>query len=152
MLKYKFGKSSLKKLEGVHPKLVEFARILLACSDYDLGISEGVRTLETQKEYYAKGRTKPGNIITNVDGINKKSKHQIQTDGYSHAVDIFSYNENGKVDYSDKYMDYVGKIGKKISYMYFDGLIHWGGDFKSLTDKPHWEYNPNNAPLTLKDL
>ena len=153
MKKYKWGKSSLNRLEGVHPKLVQFAKLLLLYSEYDLGISEGVRTLETQQSYYAKGRTKPGKIITNCDGVKSKSWHQVQTDGYGHAIDIFCYDVSGKgTNYSNEYMDYIGKLGKMISYTYFGGTIRWGGDFKNLVDKPHWEYRPDKTPLQSSDF
>lgn len=34
------------------------------------------RTTSQQQEKYAKGRTEPGSIITNVDGVRNKSRHQ----------------------------------------------------------------------------
>lgn len=39
-------------------------------------ISEGFRTLARQKELYAQGRTKPGPIVTEKDGVNRPSNHQ----------------------------------------------------------------------------
>ncbi len=41
------------------------------------------RTKEQQKSRYAKGRTEPGRIVTNVNGITARSKHQDW-----HAFDI----------------------------------------------------------------
>lgn len=155
MKRHAYGKSSREKLKGVHPDLVKFAEMLLDMSGYDLGISEGVRTLERQQELYAQGRTKPGCIVTNVDGIKYKSNHQIQSDGYGHALDIFVYNENGRVDYRNTTMNYIGALGKMISFCYFNGNIQWGGDWTSPVDKPHWELilnNPKKPPLTKNKL
>ena len=40
-------------------------------------ITYGVRTVKEQSDLFAKGRTKPGKIVTNCDGVIKRSKHQI---------------------------------------------------------------------------
>ena len=47
-------------------------------------VVEGVRTTKRQQEHYAKGRTKPGKIVTHADGVRKKSDHQAKDDGYVH--------------------------------------------------------------------
>ena len=93
--KFKFGALSLKRLEKVHPKLVKFVTELLDISPYDIVITEGLRTVETQMEYYSYGRTKFINkwgqktgIVTKCDGVKIKSQHQAKEDGYSHAIDF----------------------------------------------------------------
>lgn len=50
---YTFSKTSLKRLEGVHPDLVRVATRALELSEVDFGITEGRRTLAKQKEYFA---------------------------------------------------------------------------------------------------
>lgn len=151
---YKYGKSSEARFKGVHPDMVRFARILLYYSRYDLGISEGVRSVETQQKLYASGRTKPGPWKTNCDGIKVKSNHQTKDDGYGYALDIFPYDmTTKKPTYSDEYMNYIGNLGKAISVLFFNGKIHWGGDYSAkYRDAPHWELLPNKTPLTQKDI
>lgn len=47
-------------------------------------VSEAYRTTERQKSLYAQGRTKPGPIVTERDGVNRVSDHQLRL-----AVDIY---------------------------------------------------------------
>ena len=75
----KFGKKSTKMLKGVDVKLVNVLN--QAIKHFDFTVIEGVRSLETQKGYVAKGASKT-----------LKSKH---IDGK--AVDIAPY----PVDYDD---------------------------------------------------
>lgn len=37
---------------------------------------DGKRTTLRQQQLYAQGRTKPGKIVTHLDGVTKRSKHQ----------------------------------------------------------------------------
>ena len=47
---HEFSAKSQSKLEGVDPRLVQIAVLALQLSPVDFGITEGVRTLERQKE------------------------------------------------------------------------------------------------------
>ena len=76
----KFGKRSQKRLKGVDTKLVNVLN--QAIKHFDFTVIEGVRSLETQKKYVARGASKT-----------LKSKH---IDGK--AVDIAPY----PVDYDDE--------------------------------------------------
>jgi peptidoglycan L-alanyl-D-glutamate endopeptidase CwlK len=70
---------SANKLEGVHPDLVErIGRVLAAMAvlGFPMLVTEGLRTLARQQALYAQGRTKPGRIVTHMDGVKKRSKHQ----------------------------------------------------------------------------
>ena len=82
---YKFSKRSLRNLEGVHPLLVNVVHRALELSNIDFTVVEGLRTIEKQREYVAKGASKTMN-----------SYHLKQKDGYGHAVDIYPYY-NGSV-------------------------------------------------------
>ena len=142
--KFKFGPLSLKRLEKVHPNLVKFVTELLNISPYDIVITEGLRTLETQMEYYSYGRTKFINkwgqktgIITKCDGIKLKSQHQVHSDGYSHAIDFaFAGSTKGRLDFSAKKYYEVRKIAEPLMQKYH---IEWGGDWKTFKDMPHWQ-------------
>jgi len=107
-----FGKKSLERLVGVHPDLVRLMKASIINTPIDFTVDQGVRTSATQQKYYSWGRTvlnpntgpikgnKLGMIVTNRDGIKKKSEHQPKADGYGHAVDIYAYY-NGKVQFND---------------------------------------------------
>ena len=61
---FKYGKSSQAVMDTVHPVLQITGLYLL--EDQDHSAIEGFRTKSRQDYYYASGRTRPGNIITNV--------------------------------------------------------------------------------------
>ena len=94
---YVLSKLSLEKMKNVHPKLVDVIKTAIENSPYDFRITAGARTAEEQNYLYQQGRTKAGQRVTNCDGYKAKSNHQIKSDGYGHAVDIFPCGiyENG---------------------------------------------------------
>lgn len=54
---YKFSKRSLDNLKGVDERLVKLMEEVLSISPYDFGITEGLRTIEKQKEYVKAGKS-----------------------------------------------------------------------------------------------
>lgn len=126
-------------LEGVHPDLVEKVnKIILACAALELPVvvTAGVRTLEVQQHLFAQGRSLPGKIVTNCDGVNRRSPHQLRSDGYGHAVDLAFLDYTKSFDTPSWAESHpwamLGAMAKAL------GLV-WGGDFKSLIDRPHVE-------------
>ena len=62
-----------------HPRMQKIAaQWITACKaeGINVAISETLRTAAEQDALYAKGRTKPGNIVTNAKGSSYKSQHQ----------------------------------------------------------------------------
>ena len=53
---FKLSQRSKDRLVGVHPDLVKVVHRALELTPVDFGITEGVRSLETQKKYVAEGR------------------------------------------------------------------------------------------------
>lgn len=92
-----------------------------------IGIAECFRTVEEQNALYAQGRTKPGNIVTNVRGTDYGSHHQWGT-----AFDFYRADGKGAYNDSDGFFTKVGKIGKSIG-------LEWGGSWTSPVDKPHFQ-------------
>ena len=80
---YKLSGRSLNKLEGVHPTMVDTVKRAIELSKVDFGVIYGVRSLAEQKRLYEAGRSQT-----------MKSKHLVQEDGYSHAVDLMAYDGN----------------------------------------------------------
>jgi peptidoglycan L-alanyl-D-glutamate endopeptidase CwlK len=121
-----------RKVEDLNPKLQPLAnKFLEECkkAGYPVFFTCTLRSAAEQNELYKEGRTKPGTIKTNAVAYN--SWHN-----YGLAFDIAFQGENIYEGPWEK----VGAIGRGL------GLI-WGGDFKSLKDKPHFEYHPG---LVLK--
>lgn len=55
---FKLSASSLKKLEGIDPKLAGVVKRAIEITKVDFGVTEGLRTLATQKKYVAAGKSK----------------------------------------------------------------------------------------------
>jgi len=132
-----------KGQELMHPLTVKKINMLMAeCKKQGLPIliTEGIRTAPEQDGMYAQGRTKPGKIITYCKGFLFGSPHQ-----WGIAFD-FCKNVKGKAyDDSDGFFKKVGIIGKKLG-------LFWGGDFKTFTDKPHFQVHELIPTITTKAL
>lgn len=129
---YKLSKRSLERLDGVHPDLVYVIKVAIELGIIDFSVIEGLRTLEAQKSYVAKGVSKTLN-----------SKHLIQSDGYGHAVDLYPYPiDMVKVNKGDsKELVKFGVLAGVIKAVAKNAGIDiiWGGDWKSFVDMPHFE-------------
>lgn len=118
---YKFSKRSLDNLKGVDERLVKLMEEVLSISPYDFGITEGLRTIEKQKEYVRDGKSQT------MNSYHLRGK----------AVDIVVYKD-GKVTWDLKYYKEIANIVKETAAE--KGLkITWGGDWKTLVDGPHFQ-------------
>ena len=135
---YKFSQRSIDNMRGIHPKLIGVLFLALNKSSIDFTVTDGLRTTTQQQALYAQGRTKPGAIVTNADGVKSKSNHQEKSDGFGHAIDLYPYY-NGMVQLNDNAS--LKKIAVTISEaaMQLGVAIKWGGEFTSIADYPHFE-------------
>ena len=118
---FKFSSRSKERLKGVDEKLVDVIEASLVESPYDFGITEGLRTIEKQKEYVKAGKSQT-----------MKSYHL-----RGKAVDIVVYKD-GKVTWDLKYYKEVADVIKSVAKS--KGVrITWGGDWKTLVDGPHFQ-------------
>lgn len=139
---YAFGPASRSKMAGVHPDLIRVLERAITTSPVDFKVIEGVRTPERQRELYAQGRTKPGNVVT----WTLKSNHFKQPDGYGHAVDLLP------APYDWKDLAPFNAMAKAVLSAAKDlGVnVRWGADWdqdgnpreKGETDSPHFEIKP----------
>jgi len=130
---------SIKKLKGIHPKLILLMTVAIAGSPIQFVITDGLRTAKQQQDLYAQGRTKPGKIVTNADGIKNKSNHQPKDDGFGYAVDLYAADDNNNVKLNDveglkEIAVHIKKVAEKWNIP-----IQWGGDWKNFKDYPHFE-------------
>ena len=139
----------MKDVTRLHPRLQEKFKLLQKkCAQKGITIraTECLRTAKEQDALYAKGRTAPGNKVTNASGKDAKSMHQ-----WGVAVDIvidMDADKDGDVDIRDLYnvklLNVVGKIGESIG-------LEWGGSWKSIVDKPHFQLPDwGSTPAKLK--
>lgn len=118
---YKFGTKSKEHLATVHPDLQKLFNAAISTSPYDFSITEGVRSLERQKELLEAGKSTTMN-----------SRHL-----KGNAVDIAVFVE-GKLTWDFKYYKEVSDHIKALSKSMQIPIV-WGGDWKSFIDGPHYE-------------
>lgn len=155
MKNYKFGTRSRKNLKNVHPNLVLIAEKALEMSPIDFGVSCGHRTLKAQKKMYQQGRSNDGAIITNCDGVKRKSKHN---EFPSLAIDIFAHIPDDKSKAFDmKTLCVIAGCFYSAAEMLkdagqIDHELVWGGNWdgddqiaydQRLVDMPHFEIKKN---------
>lgn len=101
----------------------------------DMGMAPqgSFRSFEEQDGLYAKGRTRPGQRVTNARG--GESFHN-----YGVASDIAFYNESGGITWPEQ-GDYAKLWTRYGEHAKKQGLS-WGGDWQSIKDRPHVEYHP----------
>ena len=120
---FNLSQRSLNKLDGVHPDMVSVVKRAIELTDVDFGVTYGVRTLAEQEELYNSGRSQT-----------MKSKHLIQDDGYSHAVDLVAYfgsNVSWELNVYDNICDAMAAAAREVGC-----AIKWGaawseGDIRS---------------------
>lgn len=136
----------------LHPILqYKIKQLIALCEAHDLkiGIGECVRTVQEQDALYAKGRTAPGNKVTNCKGSTYSSMHQwgVAFDFYL-VMDVDGDGQTSDDTYNDSTGLYtkVGKLGQSIG-------LEWGGAWKSIVDKPHFQLPYwGSTPSKLKSL
>jgi len=129
----RFGESSLRNLQGVHPDLQTLFHEVV--KHFDCSVISGVRTDEEQQALYARGRTEDGEIVTFKDGIVNKSKHQLGL-----AVDVVPYptlySDEAIMEEFGLYVLDVASEMKKQGLI--DKKITWGGTWR-FRDLPHFQ-------------
>ena len=118
---YSLSKRSRKNLEGVHHDLVRVVERAIQISEVDFGVSEGLRTIERQRQLYEQQRSQTMN------------SYHLTGD----AVDLFAWVD-GDVSWGWDYYEDIARAMNAAS----DELgvqIVWGGTWKSLRDGVHFQ-------------
>ena len=95
---------------------------------YLLRVTATHRSVREQQMLFAQGRTRPGRVVTMVDGVKQMSKHNYFP---SRAID-YCVTVGGKVSWAEAEYEVVGP------FMEAEGLV-WGGSWTSFRDLPHVE-------------
>lgn len=123
-----FGLQSKAKLNTVHKSLQDLFYAAIGEAPYDFSITEGLRSLERQKQLFKDGKSKTMN-----------SRHLT-----GNAVDVCIIID-GKASWDfDKYVElaeYIKKVAKAVNVP-----IVWGGDWQSFRDGPHYELDRKVYP------
>ncbi len=126
-----------RKIEDLHPTVQELCRKHIeSCRKRGIKIlvTNTLRDLEYQQYLYSLGRSRTGNIVTNTKLIGPH--------GFGLAYDVVPVVKGKAVWNNDGLWRIIGEEGKKLG-------LKWGGDWKSIIDKPHFEYT---AGLKASDL
>lgn len=125
--------TSILRIEKLHPAVRDiFKRFIEEAEetlDIKLRVTQGLRTFAEQDALYAQGRTKPGGIVTKAKG--GQSFHN-----YGLAIDLVEIR-NGKANW-----DFDYRLLLPFAQKY---NLTWGGNFKSIVDKPHYELTFGNS-------
>ena len=143
---------SAKYLDTLIPEVKPvFAAFLLEVKEalkeegLDYRVICGTRTMEAQAALYAKGRTEPGPKVTNAPP--GSSFHNF---GLAIDCGVFrgkSYLDDGTKEeqaLADRMHKLAGSIAPKHK-------LRWGGNFKTIYDAPHFEYDTPYSLAQLRD-
>lgn len=128
MSNFKLSRRSLERMQGVHPDLVKVVLLAIQLTEVDFGVTEGLRTIEKQREYVAKGASKT-----------MKSRHLT-----GHAVDLVAYI-GAEVRWDWPLYGKIDDAMKRAANSLGVAII-WGGDWKSFRDGPHFELDRKVYP------
>jgi peptidoglycan L-alanyl-D-glutamate endopeptidase CwlK len=125
---FRFSKRSYASLSGVRPELIAVASRVLLYSPIDFVVTEGLRTLDRQRELVRIGASQTMN-----------SRHLT-----GHAIDVAAWH-NGGIRWDWPLYEKIALAFKQASEE-LSVNITWGGDWVSLRDGPHFELNRRDYP------
>ena len=135
---FKLSSRSLEKLEGVNPVLVDTVKRAIELSKVDFGVIYGVRSLAEQEKLYKAGRSQT-----------MKSRHLIQEDGTSHAVDLMAYDGSNPSWDLVMYDDIADAM--KAAALKTGAKIRWGAAWQ-IDDITKWDGTMEQAMNAYVDL
>lgn len=129
---------SIRRIEKLHPKLRKEVKSIykeILKRDVAIRFTDTLRTFPEQNALYAKGRTKPGKIVTNAKA--GESYHN-----YGLALDFCLLLNEGKEVSWDRNKD-TDKDNKKdwneVVAVFKHYGWQWGGDWTNFKDYPHFQ-------------
>jgi peptidoglycan L-alanyl-D-glutamate endopeptidase CwlK len=121
MSNFKLSARSLERMQRVHPDLVRVILHAIKITEVDFGVTEGVRTIEKQREYFTRGASKTMN-----------SRHLT-----GHAIDLVAY-VGASVSWDWILYHQIASAVKDAARLEKVAIV-WGGDWTSFKDGPHFE-------------
>lgn len=125
---FRLSERSMKRLVGVHPRLVALAREAIALSPVDFMITEGLRTKARQ--------------IALVRAGASQTRHSRHLTG--HAIDVAAMVD-GQVRWDWPLYPRIAAAFKAAAVRQSTALV-WGGDWPTLRDGPHFELDRTVFP------
>jgi peptidoglycan L-alanyl-D-glutamate endopeptidase CwlK len=118
---------SERNIATLEPQTAKLAREhlrRLQAEGLNFKVTSATRTFAEQAALFAKGRTAKGPKVTNARP--GSSWHN-----YGVAYDLTLFSGKNPV-WDSKHYATAGRIGKELG-------LRWGGDFRSIVDRPHFE-------------
>lgn len=127
-MSFRLSERSLKRLVGVHPRLVALVREAAALSPVEFMVTEGLRTPERQAALVRAGASRT-----------KRSRHLT-----GHAVDVAALVD-GQVRWDWPLYPRIAAAMKAAAARQGTAIV-WGGDWPTLRDGPHFELDRKGFP------
>jgi peptidoglycan L-alanyl-D-glutamate endopeptidase CwlK len=125
---------SERNLATLHPDIQKRVATFIAAAKnlaqprgLDVRIISALRSYAEQDAIYAQGRTTPGRIVTHA-----RAGHSNHNFGLS--IDIGIFKSKSYLD-DDALYDELGPLGESLG-------LEWGGRWKKIVDKPHYQFRP----------
>ena len=118
----------MRRLEGVHPRLVTLAREAVSLSPVDFMITEGLRSPRRQAALVRAGAS--------------RTKHSRHLTG--HAIDVAAMVD-GQVRWDWPLYPRIAAAFKAAAVRQGTAIV-WGGDWPRLRDGPHFELDRKVFP------
>jgi peptidoglycan L-alanyl-D-glutamate endopeptidase CwlK len=125
---FRLSERSMRRLDGVHPRLVALACEAIALSPVDFMITEGVRTKVRQLALVRAGAS--------------RTKHSRHLTG--HAIDVAAMVD-GQVRWDWPLYPRIAAAFKAAATREGTPIV-WGGDWPTLRDGPHFELDRRAFP------
>lgn len=129
---FRLSQRSLDELKGVDPRLVAVVKRAIQITKVDFGVTEGLRSLATQKKFVAQGKSKTMN-----------SKHLT-----GNAVDLVAYIE-GKVSWELNLYDNIADAMKQAATE-LKLPLRWGAAW-NVPDITKWNGSMESAMMHYVD-
>jgi len=126
-----------RDLDQLYPTVKAKCLALIAeCAKQKLPITitQTYRSTAYQQSLYNEGRSTKGEIVTNAKPGTSMHEYRVAFD--------FCMSEVGHT-WDVTMMDKVGEIGEKLG-------LTWGGHFKTITDRPHMQYQGKLTESQIK--
>lgn len=127
-MSFRLSERSLKRLEGVHPRLAALVMEAAALTPVDFMVTEGLRSPERQALLVRAGASRT-----------KKSRHLT-----GHAVDVVAM-VGGQVRWDWPLYPRIAAAFKAAAARQGTPIV-WGGDWTTLRDGPHFELDRKAFP------
>lgn len=125
---FRLSERSLRRLDGVHPRLVALAREAVALSPVDFMVIEGLRTPRRQAALVRAGASRT-----------TRSRHLT-----GHAIDVAAMVD-GQVRWDWPLYPRIAAAFKAAAVRQGTAIV-WGGDWPRLRDGPHFELDRTVFP------